>query len=59
MPRFTEHNQGQGAFVTVHFDRQLVPGTFEHTLNYLVDQKLDLSIFHENRVPGTPHLIDK
>jgi transposase len=45
-PRFTDHNQGQGAFITVNFDRQFVPGTFEHTLNYLVDNKLNLSIFH-------------
>jgi hypothetical protein len=45
-PRFTEHNQGQSAFVTVNIDRQFVPGTFKHTLNYLVDNKLDLTIFH-------------
>jgi len=30
----------------VSFDRQILPGTFEYTLNYLVDEKLDLSIFH-------------
>lgn len=57
MARFTNHNQGQGAFVTVYFDRQLVPGTFEYSLNCLVDEKLDLSIFlhkYRNDATGRP-----
>ena len=46
MPRFKEYNQGQTVLLPVSFDRQILPGTFEYTLNYLVDEKLDLSIFH-------------
>jgi transposase len=30
----------------VVFDQQILPGTFEYSLNYLVDKKLDLRIFH-------------
>jgi hypothetical protein len=29
----------------VVFDQQILPGTFEYSLNYLVDKKLDLRIF--------------
>jgi len=46
MPRFKEYNQGQTVLLPISFDRQILPGTFEYTLNYLVDEKLDLSIFH-------------
>ncbi|MGE4501231.1 MAG: IS1182 family transposase [Hydrogenovibrio sp.] len=45
MPRFKEYNIQQTVMVPVSFDRQILPGTFEHSVNYLVDEKLDLSIF--------------
>jgi len=45
MARFKEYNYQQTVMVPVSFDRQIVPGTFEHSVNYLVDEKLDLSIF--------------
>ncbi len=57
MPRFKEYNQGQTVMLPVSFDRQILPGTFEYTLNYLVDEKLDLSIFHHkynNHETGRP-----
>ncbi|MCK4507157.1 MAG: transposase, partial [Desulfuromonadales bacterium] len=57
MPRFKEYNQGQTVLLPVSFDRQILPGTFEYTLNYLVDEKLDLSIFHHkysNNETGRP-----
>lgn len=57
MPRFKEYNQGQTVLLPVSFDRQILPGTFEYTLNYLVDEKLDLSIFHHkyrNEETGRP-----
>lgn len=46
MPRFKDCNQGQTILLPVSFDRQILPETFEYTLNYLVDHILDLSIFH-------------
>ncbi|MCF6177977.1 MAG: IS1182 family transposase [Geopsychrobacter sp.] len=46
MPRFKEYNRGQSVLLAISFDRQILPGTFEYTLNFLVDNKLDLNIFH-------------
>lgn len=57
MPRFKEYNPGQTVLLPVSFDRQILPGTFEYTLNYLVDEKLDLTIFHHkynNEETGRP-----
>jgi len=57
MPRFKHYNQGQTVLLPVSFERQILPGTFEYTLNYLVDEKLDLSIFHHkysNNETGRP-----
>jgi transposase len=56
-PRFIDHNQGQSVFISVNFDQQIQPGTFEYTLNFLIDNRLDLSIFHHkyrNQVTGRP-----
>jgi len=39
MPRFKHYNQGQTVLLPVSFERQILPGTFEYTLNYLVDDK--------------------
>jgi len=32
-------------FIAVDLERQLLPGTFEHALNYLIDHEIDLSGF--------------
>lgn len=32
--------------------RVILPGTFEYTRNYLIDQEFDLSAFEEQRKPG-------
>ncbi len=46
MARFIDYNPHQTVLLPISFDQQILPGTFEHTLNFLVDNKLDLSIFH-------------
>jgi hypothetical protein len=41
----------------VHFEQQLQPGSFEHTLCYLIDHELNLSELHEryrNDEEGAP-----
>jgi transposase len=48
MARYKEYDYRQGKFLPISFDKQILPGTFEHTLNYLIDNELDLSIF-DNR----------
>lgn len=44
-------------FLAVDLARQLLPGTFEHALNYLLDHAIDLSHFDarfQNDVTGAP-----
>jgi transposase len=45
MARYKEYDYRQGKFLPISFDKQILPGTFEYTLNYLIDHELDLSIF--------------
>jgi transposase len=40
-----KHIDTSPRFLAVDLERQLLPGTFEHALNYLVDHQLDLSRF--------------
>jgi len=47
MPKFKPYNPKQGVFLSVFFDKQIHPSTFEYTLSHLIDQVLDLSVFTE------------
>ncbi|CAH1041710.1 transposase [Halomonas sp. TD01] len=47
MPRFKAYNYDQNAMVVINYQDQLQPGTFEHAVNYLIEHKLDLSVFHK------------
>src|SRR3990167_9151468 len=40
-----KHIDTSPRFLAVDLQRQLLPGTFEHAMNYLIDRKLDLSGF--------------
>ncbi|MDR0375873.1 MAG: hypothetical protein LBH85_09175 [Treponema sp.] len=44
MARYKYFDKSQGLFMTVNLEDQLIPGSFEHTLNYLID-RLDLTAF--------------
>jgi hypothetical protein len=39
MARYKEHNYSQGRFISVFFDKQIPPGSFEYTLNHLIDEE--------------------
>jgi transposase len=57
MARYKEYDYSQGKFIPVHFDKQILPGTFEHTLHYLIDEEIDLSVFdlrYRNDETGAP-----
>ncbi len=57
MARYKEYDYTQGKFIPVYFNKQILPGTFEHTLHYLIDNELDLSIFdlrYQNDKTGAP-----
>ena len=47
MARYKSYSYAQGKFIPVHFEKQILPGTFEYSLNHLVDHELDLSIFDD------------
>jgi len=48
MPRFQHYDYRQHILLSVNLEEQLQPGTFEHALHYLIDNKIDLSVFHEH-----------
>ena len=47
MARFKPEERSQGLFLEVNLYEQLVPGTFEWTLDYLID-RMDLSVYEQN-----------
>ena len=57
MARYKEYDYRQGKFIPISFEKQILPGTFEYTLNYLIDNELDLSLFdarYSNDDTGAP-----
>jgi transposase len=52
-----KHIDTSPRFLAVDLERQLLPGSFEHALNHLIDQELDLSGFdarYRNDQTGAP-----
>jgi transposase len=45
MARYKDYNFDQMKMIPVAFDRQILPGSFEYSLAWLVDNELDLSAF--------------
>ena len=45
MARYKDYDYSQGKFIPIQFDRQILSGTFEYSLHYLIDNEIDLSIF--------------
>jgi transposase len=57
MARYKDYDYSQGKFIPIHFDRQILPGTFEYSLHYLIDNEIDLSVFdlrYRNDETGAP-----
>lgn len=51
------YNYDQASMIVINFKDQLQPGTFEYAIHYLIDEKLDLSIFYpkfKNNDGGRP-----
>ena len=46
-PNFKDANYRQNAFVAVSQEDQIQVGTFEHAIQHLIDNKLDLSLFNK------------
>ncbi len=57
MARYKNTPYDQVTFIPINFQKQIVPGTFEYALSYIVDNELDLSIFdsrYNNDQTGAP-----
>ena len=57
MARYKDVHYDQDKFIPVSFHKQILPGTFEYTLSYLIDHELDLSVFdarYRNDETGAP-----
>lgn len=57
MPRFKENNRKQSIMIPLFLENQLIPGTIEHSIDYLVDNTLDLRPLisdYNNEANGAP-----
>jgi len=45
MPRFKDYDYNQMKMIPLSFDRQILPGSFEYSLCYLIDHEIDQKIF--------------
>jgi transposase len=57
MAKYRHYDYGQAKMLPVRFAEQILPGTFEHTLNRLIDERFDLSVFearYKNDAVGAP-----
>jgi transposase len=57
MARFKHYDYSQHKLIPISFSAQVLPGSFEYTLNYLIDHEVDLSVFaarYRNDETGAP-----
>lgn len=47
MARYKDYCYEQDKFIPIAFSKQILPGTFEYTLSYLIDHEFDLSVFDQ------------
>lgn len=57
MARYKRFDYDQAKLLPISFNKQIHPGTFEFTLNYLIDNQVDLTVFEDlylNDETGAP-----
>ncbi|HEX5056778.1 MAG TPA: transposase, partial [Gammaproteobacteria bacterium] len=57
MAKYKPYDYDQSKLLPIHFHEQILPGSFEHTLTYLIDHELDLTVFdtrYRNDEGGAP-----
>lgn len=57
MAKYKKYSNDQGVFLPVFFDKQILPGTFEYSLNHLIENELDIRFFdqrYKNDETGAP-----
>ena len=57
MARYKHYDYGQTKLLPVSFEQQILPGTFEYTLNRVIEERIDLTVFearYANDEVGAP-----
>ncbi len=57
MPNFIPYDYNQSTMIVINFQDQLLPGTFEHAIHYLVENNIDISVYfsaYKNEHNGRP-----
>lgn len=57
MANFIPYDYNQNTMVVINFEEQIQPGTFEHAIHYLIQERMDLSVFqpkYKNDTCGRP-----
>src|SRR3989344_8817617 len=57
MARYKDYSYDQQKLLPVRYSEQILPGTFEYALGYVIDHELDLSVFdarYRNDEGGAP-----
>ena len=49
MARYKPADYSQGQFIPIQFEKQILPGSFEYALSYVVDNKLDFATLDQVR----------
>jgi len=60
--KYKPYSYAQGQLIPVMFSKQIQPGTFEFTLNHLIDHELDLAYFDhrfQNDETGAPAFVPR
>ncbi len=48
MARYKDYNYDQMKMIPVSYQQQILPGSFEYSLSYLIDNELELSAFEQH-----------
>lgn len=57
MARYKDYDLNQSKMIPIVFSDQITPGTFEHTIHFLVDEHINMSVFdarYKNDDVGSP-----
>ena len=57
MAKYRQFSYDRGVMIPVNFSEQIIEGTIEYTINWLVDNKIDLTVFenrYRNDITGAP-----
>lgn len=57
MPRFKDYDYHQSKLIPIRYSEQILPGSFEYTVNHLINHEIDMTVFdhwYKNDDTGAP-----